>query len=640
MPIIREYDQRLNAPNRPLSQPADPGAAARAGDGLKALSGALATVSRTAFDIAEQSEMTSLQVETARARAEFAERMQRAKETGEAADPEYVKSVADAAQEAAAKLADGKATRRGAEAARAHGAQFAAGMQMQAIGDNAAAIGEQAKLTALEAQNINRNTLRSSPQQFEAILGETLAHLDGPAYAHVDAGLREQLKQNAKAGLAESAVEGVIHTRSPIEAKKLLDSGMLDSYLPAERKRFLYNLAESRRAEMEGRANLEALLRMNDLAENGELTKARALEAYDAGIFKTAPQALSFFNRSQERAKEIQRQRELDVAINLGDPVALVKYTPKEKQEGFDRFAAKLIQDAGEDEAGRETAINQIVARGREIGEIPSRMKAQLESASVARPAQFVSAAKWFEGLAAVDPGYANAHVSPKQAALFHVYTAAKAAGQSDAHAIELVKMAGDPETLRKFQNEMPGSVLSDIEGALNPYFGSAASNAGWAKKSIADMAKLRMAFGDSTATEAAEWATEQFKARHAMVGGRWIPTGGNVSPDLAPAFDEYLARVPAALQKHGATQDDIAPGGYDLRADRQTRIDGSLQLYEKDTGMPIPGYRVSPREALDAYSGVKQDRIKKEIGPAASRIKALREAKEQVENVGWGVAK
>lgn len=273
MPIIREYDQRLNAPNRPLSQPADPGAAARAGDGLKALSGALATVSRTAFDIAEQSEMTSLQVETARARAEFAERMQRAKETGEAADPEYVKSVADAAQEAAAKLADGKATRRGAEAARMYGAQFAAGMQMQAIGDNAAAIGEQAKLTALEAQNINRNTLRSSPQQFEAILGETLAHLDGPAYAHVDAGLRARLKQEAKAGLALSAIEGVINTRSPEEAKQLLDSGWADGFLNANDKRALYaEVEQSIRAREAEAIRLERQQRLLDEKER-EVTK-------------------------------------------------------------------------------------------------------------------------------------------------------------------------------------------------------------------------------------------------------------------------------------------------------------------------------------------------------------------------------
>lgn len=244
MPVIREYSPQVAANYRPLDQPANPRVAEHAGDAGKAMGQAISQLGQTAFNIAEQNDATNAQVQLAQARADFTAKMQRARETGEAADPEYVQSVQDAAQEQAAQIADKMQTRAGANMARAYGANFAAGMQTMAIHDNAAAIGEQAKQSAMDTQNINRNTLRSSPEQFQAILGETMNLLDGPQYAHVDARVRDEMKLQAKQGLALSAVEGVIHTRSPEEAKQILDSGKMDGFLAADGKRTLYAEAD------------------------------------------------------------------------------------------------------------------------------------------------------------------------------------------------------------------------------------------------------------------------------------------------------------------------------------------------------------------------------------------------------------
>jgi len=268
MPKIREYAQQLSAVTRPLSQAADPGMAARQGDAKKSIGGALMQLGDNLFDIAEHNDATTMQVELANARAEYTQKMQRAKETGEAADPEYVQSVQNEAQERAAAIADKMTTRRGADAAKTYGAQFASGMQTMAISDNAAAIGEQAKLRAMESQNINRNTLRSSPDQFQAILGETLNTLDGPAYAHIDAGVREEMKMQAKSGLALATVEGVIHTRSPEEARQILDSGQLDGILTADHKRGLY--AEADQAIRAREAEAARLERQQKLLEEKE----------------------------------------------------------------------------------------------------------------------------------------------------------------------------------------------------------------------------------------------------------------------------------------------------------------------------------------------------------------------------------
>lgn len=268
MANIREYAPQLAAPDRPLNPAADPGAAMRAGAAQKEIGGALGQFGQTLFNIAEQNDATTAQVEIAKARADFTAQLQRAKETGEAADPEYVQSVQNRAGEAAAQIADKMQTRTGANIARAYGAQFASGMQTMAIQDNASAIGERAKQLAMDTQNINRNTLRASPEQFQIILGETLNQLDGPAYAHIDAGLREQIKIQAKASLALSAMEGVIHMRSPEEAKQILDSGKMDGFLTADNKRALY--AEAEQAVRGREAEAERLRRQQELLAEKE----------------------------------------------------------------------------------------------------------------------------------------------------------------------------------------------------------------------------------------------------------------------------------------------------------------------------------------------------------------------------------
>lgn len=238
MPIIREYNQQLNAPNRPISQSADPRALSAAGRGMAALGKGIGDVGGALFDIAEQHEQANLQVELAKARADFTAKMQRAKETGEASDPEYVKYATEAAQEISAQLAEKMTTRRGMNTARVMGSQLAASVQTQAIHDNAAAIGEQAKLTALETQNINRMTLASSPQQFTAVLGETRQHID--SLTNIDANLRQRMLIEAEDGLATAAIQGVIHTRSPEEAKQILDGRGMDGFLLADSKKSLY----------------------------------------------------------------------------------------------------------------------------------------------------------------------------------------------------------------------------------------------------------------------------------------------------------------------------------------------------------------------------------------------------------------
>lgn len=394
MPVIREYDQRFAAPNAPVGPAADPNAALRVGAGAAQLGAAIARTGEVIVDLAERNDHVRLQEEMAQTRAEFAAKLQRAKETGEAADPEYVKYVYESAQEAAAKLADNRKTTRGTEAARVLGAQFASSLQTQAIGDNAFAIGEQAKQTAIATQNINRNTLRQSPEQFTAILGETLAHLDGPAYSNVDASLRERIKTEAKEGLAVSALEGVIYTRSPEEAKQLLDGGGFDGFISANGKRALYGeIDQAIRAREAEALRLEAQQRKLD-EQAREKTKDEFVGLMNTpqGNQLSVKQILASNLRSDEKEHFIRMmkeaaQRKLQddpgtvnelfrrIHLPAGDPNKIVDETALYKYfgrgvgfAGLNHLRGELKDDPLGQDYARAAASAHIMFRGSKVG--------------------------------------------------------------------------------------------------------------------------------------------------------------------------------------------------------------------------------------------------------------------------------
>lgn len=390
MPIIREYDQQLRAPNRPISQSADPGMAGAAFRGMAALGKGISDVGEAVFDIAEQHEMTQLQVATAKARAELTAKMQRAKETGEAADPEYVKYATEAAEELSASLAENMSTRRGTNSARVMGAQLAASVQTQAIHDNANAIGEQARLTALETQNINRMTLASSPQQFAAVLGETRAHID--SLTNIDSNVRQRMRIEAEDGLATAAIQGVIRTRSPEEAKQILDDRHFDGFLSADSKRSLYAEADQAIRAREAEAiRLEAHQRkLDEKAREETKTEFVGLMNTPNGNQLSVKQILASNLLSAEKEHFIHALKDGPAAkadpgvVNrlfhdmyreegdpkkITDPVQLVPYVGK----GLDLTALNHLTKAFKDvplnkDVGRAMATARMAFRGSKVG--------------------------------------------------------------------------------------------------------------------------------------------------------------------------------------------------------------------------------------------------------------------------------
>lgn len=116
-----------------------------------------------------------------------------------------------------------------------------------------------------ETVNLNRNTVMRSPGQFAAVLGETLGMIDGmQGLPPVE---RARLRQDAQAGLAQSALQGMIQS-APGNALREIQSGRWDSYLDADRRAALLNHAQSRIDHLttQGRIAQERAERLADRA--------------------------------------------------------------------------------------------------------------------------------------------------------------------------------------------------------------------------------------------------------------------------------------------------------------------------------------------------------------------------------------
>lgn len=116
-----------------------------------------------------------------------------------------------------------------------------------------------------ETVNLNRNTVMRSPGQFPAVLGETVAMIDGmQGLPPIE---RARLRREAESGLAQSAIQGMIQN-APGNALREIQSGRWDRYLDADRRGALLNHAQSRIDHLttQGRIAQERAERMADRA--------------------------------------------------------------------------------------------------------------------------------------------------------------------------------------------------------------------------------------------------------------------------------------------------------------------------------------------------------------------------------------
>lgn len=623
MPKIREYKSQATPSVLITTRKAT---AADFGGGIGKV---LAKAGEQAGDLAEKmqkskerSEALGVYADVASAREQIVNDLRESSDSGATLDPNFNKDFNTRLQEKAAEITGKTTTRKAREVAAVVTARMGADARTRAgevVSDDTA---RRAVSDFVKTRDINRNVLLTDPSLLPVMLEEAELNLgdpDGP-YGAASEQKRRELLDQTQSEYALTAIQGAARIDEAL-ALEQVESGQFDAYLKPEMKNNvierLTREVKQKAAKVADETKFKIIAELQDKANLGDLSDTEIANSIKAKIL-TPSGGLSLRGLNTRRKQEIERAAELDVRISEGSPVGLLLFGKAEQQEGFDRYVSGLFVAAGEDASAKQAALSRVIERGRELGMVPSVTRSQLTRATVARPQEFDVAAKMYESFRAIDPAYANAQVSTEQAARFDVYLTTIEAGGNEQAAIEQARLAGDPKRraeAEKVLNSVEGrEALQGIDDEISVIdnFGfwndEAISNPQLARKKITDFARLRIAQGDASPEQAVEWARDQFLSRYKVVGDRWLFLPGDVAPaeGLADSLEAFLTRVPDALASDGAMKDDIDPDGYELRSDRQTKKDSSLQVYSRSTGMPVAGLRIKPRDALDAWNQIK----------------------------------
>ena len=248
MPRIVEYQQQIANPSGEIKAYADPSAAARVGAALGTTGDALQSVGSMVHKMNERKDMSLLQAETATARADLTEEMNRAVHSGEASDPEFIQKFSDKASARMAGIQDRMQTRTGQNSATVYSADLTGQFRTQAYQASAIAAGEKAKENFSVALDANRRVVSSDPLQFGDVMKEQTALLNDPngPYAALSAKDRLAIQNETQRKLALSAMQGTIRNIGPeLALAQLNNNEGAAAYLDADTKDALISMADT-----------------------------------------------------------------------------------------------------------------------------------------------------------------------------------------------------------------------------------------------------------------------------------------------------------------------------------------------------------------------------------------------------------
>lgn len=278
MPTIKEY--------QPSVGPAGPGAVINAPLSLadsaaakgRVIEKAASQTADTIQDIGRRIDQNTVQVNMARARADFTVEVQNDVQSGAAATPDYEKKLSERVAKRLEADNKGYHTFTGVNMASAAGAQLASEFRIQAAHYQSVAVGKQAALGFSQALDANLQTVTADPMQLQSALNQTLAALQdpegayaGPLGAQKVAELRAEVSQRFGA----AALRGVIRNVDPNLAIQMLKDGTGGAeLLSAEQRRQMEGEADrglrDREAEDERRVRFQE--RQDRLAREETLT--------------------------------------------------------------------------------------------------------------------------------------------------------------------------------------------------------------------------------------------------------------------------------------------------------------------------------------------------------------------------------
>lgn len=243
MARIQEYTQQTSATAEIGGRRAQDGDVFAIGPEVGRAVGRVADVME---DAANRQEVSDVQAQLAKARAEWTVALQERAQSMTPGDATFAPKFNEEFGKHIAGLGDKLQTRAGQQAFQRGSAELAAHFVEKTGIFQARAMGEKAVQDYSVSLNARRSELLSDPTQFQPLLQAALADLNDPdgTYAKMPAAEREKLKIATQQELALSAVQGLIQNGAPELAKRQLQDGKWDSYLDADKKAALTDRAE------------------------------------------------------------------------------------------------------------------------------------------------------------------------------------------------------------------------------------------------------------------------------------------------------------------------------------------------------------------------------------------------------------
>lgn len=213
--------------------------------GLGAFGKALSGVGDIVQDNVERQEVSAVQANLAKARADWTINLQQRSTTAAVGDPTFASKFNDDFQQYLDKMGESVQTRAGDLAFKRGAGELAAHFVQSAGLHQAQSMALKAKQDYNVFLDSSRNALLNDPTQFDSVMNSTTAALNDPSgtYARMSAEDREKLLNQTRKELALSTVQGIIRL-SPELGLKQLSAGKWDPYLDADKKNALEKSAE------------------------------------------------------------------------------------------------------------------------------------------------------------------------------------------------------------------------------------------------------------------------------------------------------------------------------------------------------------------------------------------------------------
>lgn len=355
-------------------------------------------------------------------------------------------------------------------------------------------------------------------------------------------------------------------------------------------------------------AKFEARLHLNKRAEQGLLTVAETQKFVDT---LGAATAMSYYERSQERAEEIAQIERMSNDIRTG--LGVIHKGHKDFQTSFDGAAEDILKE----NAGNPNAISHVVDMGIMNGAFYSPWEKQLKAANPLHSQQFEQAAFLFQNIKAANPAYAAGMLPERQKVLIDTYNIALREGATKEQALELAQRIGTPEAEQAanafFQGEEGRNLMAEIDSelvddAVNGWIDSDAENLTYIRRMVREKVRFRVQKGMNP-QDAKESAFEDFKNTHVVVKGRYIYTGRNpLAQNNVEGMEEYLEEIPDRRRAAGM---DVDEEGYYFNSDERTQIDGTYAVHDS-TGFPT-GTRFSLPNYIKGKRAEEAQKMKEE---------------------------